>query len=39
MGFWRRTNSFLRHAFIANIVMMTAGFMLIGYHLTGYFVS
>jgi hypothetical protein len=39
MGFWRRTNSFLRHAFVANVVMMTAGFMLIGYHLTGYFVS
>jgi hypothetical protein len=39
MGFWRRTNSFLRHAFAANVVMMAAGFTLIGYHLTGYFVS
>lgn len=39
MGFWRRTNSFLRHAYTANVALMTAGFMLIGYQLTGYFVS
>lgn len=37
MGFWRRTDSFLRHAYTANVAMMTAGFMLIGYQLTGYF--
>lgn len=35
MGFWRRTPSFLRHAYTANVVMMTAGFMLVGYQLTG----
>jgi hypothetical protein len=39
MGFWRRTPSFLRHAYTANTVMMTAGFVLVGYQLTGYFVS
>ena len=39
MGFWRRTPSFLRHAYTANTVMMTAGFVLIGYQLTGFFVS
>jgi len=39
MGFWRRTPSFLKHAYTANVVMMTAGFVLIGYQLTGYFVS
>ena len=39
MGYWRRTDSFLRHAYTANVVMMIAGFMLIGYQLTGYFVS
>lgn len=39
MGYWRRTDSFLRHAYTANVIMMTAGFMLIGYQLTGYFVS
>lgn len=39
MGFWRRTNSFLRHAYTANIAMMSAGFMLVGYQLTGYFAN
>jgi HupE / UreJ protein len=39
MGFWRRTGSFFRHAYSANTLMMTAGFVLIGYQLTGYFVS
>jgi hypothetical protein len=39
MGFWRRTESFWRHAYTANTAMMTAGFVLIGYQLTGYFVS
>ena len=39
MGFWRRTSSFERHAFAANVVLMAAGFVLIGYQLTGYFVS
>jgi hypothetical protein len=39
MGFWRRSSAFLRHAYTANVVMMTAGFVLIGYQLTGWFVS
>lgn len=39
MGFWRRRASFPRHAFAANTVLMIAGFVLIGYQLTGYFVS
>lgn len=39
MGYWRRTESFFRHAYAANVVMMTAGFTLVGYQLTGYFVS
>ncbi len=39
MGFWRRSAGFHRHAFAANTVLMTAGFVLIGYQLTGYFVS
>jgi len=39
MGFWRRTSAFTRQAFAANAVLMTAGFVLIGYQLTGYFVS
>ncbi|MBA4228307.1 MAG: hypothetical protein C0456_16975 [Hyphomonas sp.] len=39
MGFWRRTPSFLKHAYTANVVMMAAGFLLVGYQLTGYFVA
>ncbi len=39
MGFWRRTAGFFRHAYSANVAMMCAGFMLIGYQLTGLFVS
>jgi hypothetical protein len=39
MGFWRRQDSFLKQAYTANVVMMTAGFLLVGYQLAGYFVS
>ncbi|MDX2266176.1 MAG: HupE/UreJ family protein [Hyphomicrobiales bacterium] len=39
MGFWRRSESFFRHAYTANVAMMAAGFVLIGLQLTGYFVS
>ena len=37
MGYWRHTVSFSRHAFTANVVLMTAGFILFGYQLAGYF--
>ncbi len=36
MSFWRRSDSFVRHAFAANVLVMTCGFMLAGYHLVGY---
>ncbi len=39
MSYWRKTSSFWRHAYAANVAMMCAGFVLIGYQLTGYFVS
>ena len=39
MGFWRRTTSFGQHAYAANVVLMCAGFILIGYQLTGYLVA
>jgi hypothetical protein len=39
MGWWRRSDTFFRHAYTANVMMMTAGFVLIGYQLTGYAVS
>lgn len=39
MGYWRRTASFWRHAYAANVAMMSAGFLLMGYQLTGLIVS
>jgi len=39
MGWWRRTASFTRHAFAANVLLMTAGFILFGLQMTGYFVE
>lgn len=39
MSFWRKTDNFLRHAYTANVAIMSAGFLLIGYQLTGYFIS
>jgi hypothetical protein len=39
MGFWRRTDGFYRHAYTANVAMMTAGFVLMGMQLTGYVVA
>ena len=37
MLWWRRTASFLRHAATANVLIMTAGFVLLGYQLAGFF--
>lgn len=39
ISFWRRSPSFRRHAYAANTAMMTAGFILVGMHLTGYVVT
>lgn len=39
MSFWRRTPGFARHAYTGNVVMMSAGFLLMGYQLAGYFVT
>lgn len=39
MGFWRRTSSFMRHAFAANTLLMAAGFVLVGYQLVGFAVA
>ncbi len=36
MGFWRRSSGFHQHAFAANVVVMTCGFVLAGYQLIGY---
>ncbi len=37
MVFWRRSPSFTRHSYTANVAIMTAGFVLMGYQLTGFF--
>ncbi|HYE50644.1 MAG TPA: HupE/UreJ family protein [Azospirillaceae bacterium] len=39
MGFWRRSAGFRRHANTANVALMTAGFVLVGYQLTGWAVA
>ncbi|WP_312954479.1 HupE/UreJ family protein [Pseudomonas songnenensis] len=39
MGYWRRTAGFWRHAYTANVAMMSAGFLLMGYQLTGLILS
>ena len=35
MGYWRRTANFWTHAYTANVVMMSLGFLLAGYQLAG----
>lgn len=39
MGYWRKTSKFFSQAYTANVVMMSLGFMLMGYQITGYFVA
>jgi len=39
MGYWRRSASFARHAFATNTALMSAGFLLFGYQMAGYFLS
>ena len=35
MGYWRRSAGFLNRAYTANVALMAAGFLLMGYQLTG----
>lgn len=39
LSIWRTRSGFLRHAFATNTVLMTAGFILVGYQVAGYFVE
>jgi hypothetical protein len=39
MAYWRRSARFERQAFASNVVIMTCGFLLMGYQLTGYFLE
>jgi hypothetical protein len=36
MAYWRRSPRFTQHAFHSNVTLMIAGFVLMGYQLTGY---
>jgi len=39
INFWRTHNSFIKFATSTNCLLMSAGFMLMGYQLTGYFIN
>jgi hypothetical protein len=39
ISFWRAHSSFIRFSTLVNTLLMAAGFVLIGYQLTGYFTS
>jgi hypothetical protein len=39
LTYWRTRAGFLKHALITNTVLMTGGFLLIGYQLSGYFLT
>jgi hypothetical protein len=39
ISLWRRHSSYIRCSKITNIFLMAAGFLLLGYQLTGYFIS
>jgi len=39
LTYWRMRPGFLEHAFATNALVMSAGFLLVGYQLSGYFLS
>ena len=39
LSYWRTRPGFLQHAFLTNTALMTGGFILVGYQVTGYFVG
>jgi hypothetical protein len=39
ISYWRKSKSFMRHAYSANVFLMMLGFLLMGFQITGYFVS
>ncbi len=39
MGYWRRTIGFMQQAYTANVFIMFLGFLLMGYQITGFFVT
>ena len=39
LGYWRTTTGFLRHAWLMNSALMSAGFVFMGYQLAGFLVG
>jgi hypothetical protein len=39
LSYWRTRPGFMRHAFATNAIVMTGGFLLVGYQLSGYFLG
>src|SRR5438876_3722137 len=39
LSYWRESAGYLRHAFVTNTLLMTGGFILVGYQLTGFMVT
>jgi hypothetical protein len=39
LGYWRTRPGFLRHSFATNAIVMACGFLLVGFQLSGYFLS
>jgi hypothetical protein len=39
INYWRRRSSFVRHAYLTNVALMTSGFLLAGLQLSAYFID
>lgn len=39
MSYWRKKDSFIGHAYTANVMLMAAGFLLTGYQVAGYILN
>jgi hypothetical protein len=39
ISFWRKHGSFMKFSLLANILLVSSGFMLMGFQLTGYFIN
>jgi hypothetical protein len=39
MDYWRKTDVFIHHAYAANVMLMSAGFLLFGYQLSGFIIT
>jgi hypothetical protein len=39
LSYWRTRSGFLQHAFATNAIVMACGFLLVGYQLSGYFLT